>query len=330
MPRRRSSARYLSPVAAALVALVAGACGLDLTGTSDGTFDGGGAGAGPDAPTKGDLATADSATDAPGADDGVPDSEPPPVDAKVPDARRPDACTDGGCDSLQTCKQWVAVLPPPATDGTYTVDPDGPGPKPSIPVQCNMTLDGGGWTLVGRELVSGQGQFRYLDTDSGNPPGIASGTQSGLIGARFVGLYSEVWIDWSASGNYVRFTRPANFDLFANVVNTAVPVSQFSTSETSLNGWVLSASGAKLCVASHDNDVRPGDSSWAILPLTDNNTGCGCDSSGWRGQGAYYGGTPNGSQTACTGWGGGWAGVKDDTVPKGGIVPNYETRIWIR
>ena len=312
------------------MALVAAACGLDLTGTNDATFDAG-------------LAAQDGAIDGPGAvsvsegdatgggaeDASADTAPPPPADARVPDAARSDACADGGCGALQTCKQWLAVLPPPATDGTYTVDPDGAGPRPAIPVFCNMTRDGGGWTLVGRELVSGQGQFRFLATDSGNPPGIANGTQSGLIGARFVGQYTDVWIDWSTT-NFVRFTRPVTFDLFANVVNTSVPVSQFSTSETNLSGWVTTANGAKLCVASHDSDVRPGDTSWAILPITDNNTGCGCDSSGWRGQGAYYGGAPNGNQTTCTGFGGGWAGTKDDTIAKGGIVPNYETRIWIR
>src|SRR5690606_9141016 len=39
-------------------------------------------------------------------------------------------------------------------DGIYEIDPDGPGGAQPIRVFCDLTLDGGGWMLVGRSAPS--------------------------------------------------------------------------------------------------------------------------------------------------------------------------------
>jgi hypothetical protein len=258
-----------------------------------------------------------------------PDAATPPDDAPMVDAPSIDACLT--CAVMPSCQAMKQAVPS-APSGVYTIDPDGGGATAPFEVYCDMTTFLGGWTLVGRELLGtpagDAGPLRYLGFDSLNASAMAAGTQSGILGVRFGGMYGEVMIAWGA--RYIRFDKPPAFDVFGNAVDASVNIGGFSTSEGLLNGWINMGGGAQLCVASRAMNVRPGDTSWAIKPRNDNNTQCGCNSMGWVGRGAYYGGTPTGQQTVCDGWGGGWAGVRDNMVQKGGIAPTVETRIWIR
>lgn len=300
--------------AALLLVCAGGACGIDAVGLATGE----------PADASGDVSAPFDA----GADGTI------GVDSGTGDAS-PDASTDADAGVLrETCRE-ILLANPSATNGLYTVDPatdggaDASWDAGSFTVRCDMTTANGGWTLVARELAGSTGQLRFLGADSQNPTTLAIGTTSGIIGRRFLGRYADVWIDWDVA-SFIRFTLPASFDLFANVADTSVGVQNESTSDSTLAGWFAGGSGAQVCLASRFADVRPGDTSWAVKARDDNNNACGCNSTNWQGRGAYYGGTIDGQQTSCIGWGGGWAGVKANGAPKGGIVPTYETRIWIR
>lgn len=79
-------------------------------------------------------------------DGSTPQNDPPGSDAAQdaagtpPDAAEPRAPALDCLDALQKGHG--------DTDGVYTVDPDGPGGAPPEDVFCDMTTDGGGWTLV--------------------------------------------------------------------------------------------------------------------------------------------------------------------------------------
>jgi len=218
---------------------------------------------------------------------------------------------------------------PNLADGIFSVDPDGAGTgEPAFEVVCDMTLSEGGWTLVGQEREGDSGTFKFLGAQVGDPSAAAHQGSDALFGARFAGAYQEVRVDWSNKkgangGLYFRTTE----EMFANTVNTAMPVLDFWTNDPKLSGWMTSAGGAVLCRASRSPNVRPGDTSWALKPQDQPAGDCGCNGAAWAGFGAFYGGHTN--ATACTPYGGGWAGVVDDGQPKGNITW-WATKIWIR
>ncbi|MBX3208085.1 MAG: hypothetical protein KF764_23770 [Labilithrix sp.] len=97
--------------------LAALSCGLQMVGTVDPAPD-------PDAGDAGVVSDASSS-----ASEGT----------------APDAGVPTSCAALVAVDSTTAV-----SSGLYDIDPDGPGPAAPLRVYCEMSIDRGGWTLVGR------------------------------------------------------------------------------------------------------------------------------------------------------------------------------------
>jgi hypothetical protein len=56
-------------------------------------------------------------------------------------------CEAGACVAPRNTAD-ILLADPRAPSGTYTIDPDGTGPLPPLPLYVDFTTDGGGWVLV--------------------------------------------------------------------------------------------------------------------------------------------------------------------------------------
>jgi hypothetical protein len=79
---------------------------------------------------------------------------------------------------FKSCKEIIMNFPN-ATDGVYTIDPDGTaGATPSATCYCDMTTDGGGWTLV----------LNYLHLGGTNPLLVEKSSALPLLGSTSLGV----------------------------------------------------------------------------------------------------------------------------------------------
>ncbi len=135
-----------------------------------------------------------------------------------------DDCDEGTPDEciLTCCKEILEYLPQ-AADGVYVIDVDGDSPMAPFPVYCDMSTDGGGWTLVAltngpAELSSPDYEAAVTNAYEGNyvkPLKGLSGTHSRYeCGASGTGVMGHQYMagTWSWSGDHVvaSFSAPYN------------------------------------------------------------------------------------------------------------------------
>ncbi|WP_041567038.1 fibrinogen-like YCDxxxxGGGW domain-containing protein [Nonlabens dokdonensis] len=133
------------------------------------------------------------------------------------------------------CKQILAENPA-AVDGVYTIDPDGSGGIAPFDCECDMTTDGGGWTLV----------LNYLHLGGTNPNHILRTSNLPVIGSSTLGVDEAGTLNWGHATNSLlsefNFETVRFYGITSNhsrvvhfKITQSETVSYFSTGSGSMN-----------------------------------------------------------------------------------------------
>lgn len=108
----------------------------------------------------------------------------------------PSEINDRSCANYVSCNDWH-VRSPSSPNGTYVIDPDGAGAGGTISVQCEMVIDGGGWTIIGfDDFTSGAPGWSDASRDTSSSCVGVYGVMLGGVNTFGAGAASEKTYDF--------------------------------------------------------------------------------------------------------------------------------------
>lgn len=153
----------------------------------------------------------------------------------------------------------IHFVNPSAPSGVYSIDPDGGGPLSAINCQCDMTTDGGGWTLV----------LNYNHLVNTNPPLKVFTDSLPLQGQTSLGFDESHTIYWGHAGVEMMTAIPFDEVRFYGYTEENNRVIDFKTSHVGTISYFKTGIGSTDGISSN---YTPFPDHTAFLPAAINMT----------------------------------------------------------
>lgn len=160
--------------------------------------------------------------------------------------------------TLRNCSE-IHFFNPIAPSGVYTIDPDGDGPVPAMDCQCDMTTDGGGWTLV----------LNYNHLDNTDPALRIFTDSLPLQGQTALGFDESNTIYWGHAGTDLMTAIPFDEVRFYGITADHNRVMDFKTSHAGTVSYFKTGIGSTEGISTN---YTPLDAHTTFLPAAINMT----------------------------------------------------------
>jgi hypothetical protein len=159
---------------------------------------------------------------------------------------------------LKNCSE-IHFLNPSAPSGIYSIDPDGDGPLAPMDCQCDMTTDGGGWTLV----------LNYNHLLTTDPPLNVFTVNLPMQGQTALGFDESNTVYWGHAGVALMTAIPFDEVRFYGITSDHSRIMNFKTSHAGTISYFKTGIGSTEGIST---DFTPFTSHSTFLPAAVNMT----------------------------------------------------------
>jgi hypothetical protein len=161
-----------------------------------------------------------------------------------------EACVGGGCVPHPVSCAAILAASLGAPSGVYTLDPDGAGPQAPFQAVCEMTTDGGGWTLVASLVNDGIASWTQIRSGASSLGNWRSSNTFGDVGTYQTADYKSLAFSRLAANDVLMVDDGGNWARFATVLSSKTLLARILETTACTTAPVLAPGSANIASSS--------------------------------------------------------------------------------